>query len=194
MTMIRAVLATFALGILTGCAHPILITPELQSLDRTQVKPIDKKVGYYISQADRDLKVTTPGGGGDKVAYYPYKELEPALQKVLNNVFQGIERVQSPNDAAYLKQHGISYVFVPTIKTDSSSSGMLTWMPTKFTVDLTCKAYDDAGAQIWTHQFSGTGEAVFSELKSDFSLAAKRASQKAFQELQGAVNNAAEFH
>jgi hypothetical protein len=140
------------------------------------------------------LKVTTPGGGGDKVAYYPYKELEPALQKVLNNVFQNIERVQSPNDPAYLKQHGIAYVFVPTIKTDSSSSGMLTWMPTKFTVDLTCKAYDDAGTQIWTRQFTGTGEAVFGELKSDFSLAAKRASQKTFQELQGAVNNAAEFH
>jgi hypothetical protein len=31
-----------------------------------------KKAAYYISDEDRAREVTTPGGGGDKVRYFPY--------------------------------------------------------------------------------------------------------------------------
>jgi hypothetical protein len=39
----------FALLALVGCSHPIIITPELQFLDRKTLIPIEKNVGYYIS-------------------------------------------------------------------------------------------------------------------------------------------------
>src|SRR5215475_5579305 len=138
MNMLRGACAVLALASLTGCAHQIVITPDLSSIERPSAAPIDKKVGYYISGADRAAMVTTAGGGGDKVSYYPYKELEPALQKVLFNVFRDVQSLDSAHDAAYLSQHGIAYVFTPTIKTTSSSSGVFTWMPTHFEVQLTC--------------------------------------------------------
>ncbi|HEV2981455.1 MAG TPA: hypothetical protein VGX51_08485 [Solirubrobacteraceae bacterium] len=177
---------------LAGCAHQIVITPELRSLQLSG-SPIDKKVGYYISAADMETEVTTAGGGGDKVAYHPYKELEPALQKVLFNLFRDVQRVNSFNDASLLKQQGIAYVFVPTIRTESSSSGVFTWMPTHFVVLLSCTAYDDNAQRIWSGNFSGTGEAEFSELKADFSAAAHKASLAAFRQLEDALSQAPEF-
>jgi hypothetical protein len=179
--------------LLGGCAHQIVITPELRSIEKPAT-PIDKKVGYYISPADRAVQVTSAGGGGDKVSYYPYRELEPALQKVLFNVFRDVQNVSSPNDSAYLKQQGIAYVFVPTVHTESSSSGVLTWMPTHFIVSLSCIAYDSDGKQVWQHSVSGTGDAEFHELKGDFSAAARKASQNAFGELEKAIIGASELH
>src|SRR5687767_10308345 len=102
-------LMALALAVLTGCAHPIIITPSLASLNDAQLVPMKKSVGYYISDADLALKVTTPGGGGDKVAYFPYKELEPALQKVLFNSFDKVERLSSLNDQATIAQKNITY-------------------------------------------------------------------------------------
>jgi len=194
MNALRGCAVALLAGSLFGCAHQIVITPELRSIERPAAAPTDKKVGYYISSADRAARVTTAGGGGDKVSYYPYKELEPALQKVLFNVFKEVQSVDSPNDAAYLAQHGIAYVFVPVIKTGSSSSGVFTWMPTHFEVSLTCTAYDSNGAQIWKQQLSGSGESEFSELKGDFSAAARKASLKVFRDLQSAVSAAPELH
>jgi hypothetical protein len=190
---IRWSLMALALAVLTGCAHPIIITPSLASLNDAQVVPMKKSVGYYISDADLALKVTTPGGGGDKVAYFPYKELEPALQKVLFNLFDKVERLPSLNDQATIAQKNITYVFVPSIKTDSSSTGIFTWMPTNFTVTLECKALTPTGATLWSREFSGNGTAATKELLGDFALAAKRASEAAFVEFQRSLSTAPEF-
>jgi hypothetical protein len=179
--------------LLGGCAHQIVITPELQSIEKPAA-PIDKKVGYYISAADRAVQVTSAGGGGDKVSYYPYRELEPALQKVLFNVFRDVQSISAPNDGAYLKQQGIAYVFVPKVQTDSSSSGVFTWMPTHFVVSLSCTAFDSEGKQIWQRTVSGTGDSEYNELKGDFSAAARKASQHAFNELEKAIIGASELH
>jgi hypothetical protein len=148
---------------------------------------IDKNVGYYISKENRDKQVITAGGGGDKVSYYPYKELEPALQKALSNVFHRVYTLQSPTDTQAIETQGIAYVFVPTISTNSSSDSVLTWPPTRFTVVLACKAVDPQGKTIWERQFTGEGAAEFGEFKSDFSLAAKRASASAFGQFQQAL-------
>jgi len=58
-------------ALLGACAHNIVITPETKALPPAEGAPIDRKVGYYISGADYDAQVTTPGGGGDKVTYKP---------------------------------------------------------------------------------------------------------------------------
>jgi hypothetical protein len=180
-------IAVVAVLVCTGCAHPILTTPDLVDLKHENVEMIDKNVGYYISPDDRKKQVITPGGGGDKISYYPYKELEPALQKTLSNVFRRVYSLPSPDDAQFIQEKAIIYVFTPTIATNSSSDSIVTWPPTKFTVVLACKAVDSGGKTLWEKQFTGEGAAEFDEFKSDFSLAAKRASQSAFKQFQEAL-------
>ena len=191
LNLLRLAVVAIAVA-LTGCAHQIKITPDVSAFKSDGVAPVDKKVGYYISKEDREKKVNTPGGGGDKVQYQPYKELEPALQKSLSIVFARVYSLESMQDPQ-IASNGLTYVFVPTIATNSSSDSVLTWPPTKFTVVLACKAVDAQGATVWEKQFTGEGAAEFDEFKSDLSLSAKRASEKAFAQFQQAVASDPQF-
>jgi hypothetical protein len=178
---------------LIGCAHPIVITPELRTLKTTERNYIQATVGYYISSSDRDNYVYSAGGGGDRVYYYPYKELEPALQKVLFSVFKDVKRLDLAITPEYLRSNDIKYAFLPEITTESYSAGVMSWMPTSFTVNLTCKAFTQNGKLIWQRKYIGVGTATFSELTKDFGLAAKRASQKAFSDMLNDLSQAKEF-
>ena len=85
-----------ALLLLTcACAHSITITPALDALPAPGVGRIEKNVGYYIAPENLAKQVETPGGGGDKVKYFPYKESEPALKKVLSNIFGEVHPLPS---------------------------------------------------------------------------------------------------
>lgn len=183
----------FSLVILASCAHPILLTPDLQSLKRPQGGYIQATAGYYISPHDREKKVVTPGGGGEKVYYYPYKELEPALQKVLYNVFQDVKSLDLTITPDYLRANGIAFAFLPKIMTSSYSDSAFTWPPTSFTINLSCKAFSQDGKLIWEREYTGVGTATFNEFKTDFGLAAKRASQKVFSEMLDDLTQAIEF-
>ena len=180
-------------GLFFGCAHPIVITPDVSQIDRNEVRPIACNVGYVITDADRETSVETPGGGGDKVRDFPYKELDPALYKVMSNLFQRAYAMKSPTDAALVKAHDIQFIFVPKIRTDSSSTGVFTWPPTDFRIDLTCTALNAEGKTIWEKTFTGAGHASFDEFKADLPLAAKRASLQVMQELQRGLNAAPEL-
>jgi hypothetical protein len=184
-------LAALALpALLAGCAHQIVITPDVTQLEAKDVQPIDRNVGYVITPADREKVVTTPGGGGDKVSYKPYAELEPALFKVLSNVFRRAYAMGAANDQALIQAKEISLVLVPVITTDSSSDGVFTWPPTSFTVDVSCKVLDRDGKLVWEKRVVGQGAATFDEFKTDLPLAARRASLKAMSELQKELNAA----
>jgi hypothetical protein len=183
----------FSLMVLIGCAHPIIITPELQSLKIMEAHDIQATAGYYISPTDRENYVYSPGGGGDRIYYYPYKELEPALQKVLFTVFKDVKRLDLTITPDYLKANNISFAFLPEITTDSYSDGLFTWPPTSFTVNVSCKAFSQNGKLIWERKYTGVGTATFSEFKQDFGLAAKRASQKVFAEMLDDLSKAGEF-
>ncbi len=189
----RKILFSICLMMLVGCAHSMIITPELQSLKKTGENYIQVTAGYYISPSDREKYVESPGGGGDRVSYYPYKELEPALQKVLYNIFQDVKRLDLSITPEYLKANDISFAFLPEITTDSDSDGAFTWPPTSFTVNLSLKAFSQNGKLIWERKYNGVGTATFSEFKQDFSLAAKRASQKVFSEMLNDLSKAKEF-
>lgn len=178
---------------IVACAHPIVITPNLGDLSAREFSKIDKVVGYYIAKEDRERSVITPGGGGDKIQYKPYNDLEPALQKVLANTFSDVLTMPAPNDKAFIQSNKISFVFVPLIATDSSSDSAFTWPPTHFSVNLQCKAMDASGRVIWEKNVSETGQATFSEFKNDLPLAAKRAMTKALQALQADIGKAAVF-
>lgn len=184
----KKLIALIGVLALSGCAHQIVITPDLSQIDRKDVVPIDKTVGYYISSADREKKVTTPGGGGDKVTYSPYKELEPMIQKILYNQFKDVKRLNAANDAKEILDNKISYVFVPTITTNSSSKSAFTWPPTDFTVTLACTATDQNGNKVWQQEFKEDGQAPFSEFKNNFSLSAQRASQAVAAKMVKEIN------
>jgi len=177
-----------------GCAHQINITPPLNTLENGNQAKINKTVGYYISPADRTKQVTTPGGGGDKVSYLPYPESEPALNKVLSNLYTNVVLVPSLEDKSFIASKNIAYIFIPVIETDSSSESAFTWPPTRFTVTLDTRAIGPGGNVVWQKKVSGQGQAEFNDFKHDFSLSARRASKQAFQNLQQAISAAPELH
>lgn len=184
----------FVLALLAaGCARQINISPSLQALDAGGVARIEKTAAYYISPANRDKEVETPAGGGDRVKYHPYREVEPALKQVLSNLFAKVVYVSSLDDKQFLASNGVDFVFVPTIETDSSSDSNVTWPPTRFTVTLDCLALDRSGVKVWQKKVTAQGSAAFSEFRTDHSLSARRASRDAFMLLQREIYDAREF-
>jgi hypothetical protein len=184
------------IGIISGCAHGIQLTPNLDDLHNTHVEvenKINKNVAYYISQQDRDTEVITPGGGGDKVKYYPYKDTEAALNTMLSKVFNHVYSIPLIKQAAFIQEKNISYIFKPSIKTDSSSVSFLTWPPTHFTFELTCTATDLSGNEVWSKKVKAEGNAEYGEFKKDLSLSARRASEEAFKLMLAELLNANYF-
>jgi hypothetical protein len=178
--------------VLSGCAHNIQINPSINGLQPSS-KKIDKTVGYHISDIDQNLKVKTPGGGGDDISYTPYKDMESAFFAVLSNKFKDVYKVKSLNDKSFIKENEIKLIFLPSITTNSSSSSLFTWPPTNFTVEMTVKAIDDSGEIVWSDSVRTNGVAEFSEFKSDYGLAAKRATEAAILQLAEKLDSAVGF-
>ncbi|MDI1338708.1 hypothetical protein [Polaromonas sp.] len=182
--LLRLVFPVMACVFLFGCAHPITMNPDLAVVAApVGVVPIGKKVGYHMPDALRSVEVTTPGGGGDKVRYFPYRDMEPGFYKALSEAFTSVSKVQNPKDAAALQADGIVLLITPEITTSSYSDSAFTWPPTQFTVKLVCAIVDVSGKPVETIRVSGEGAATFGEFKSNFSLAAVRASNDALTKL-----------
>ena len=184
------------IGVISGCAHGIQLTPNLDDLHNTDVEvenKINKNVAYYISQQDMETEVITPGGGGDKVKYYPYRDTESALDTMLSKVFNHVYSIPLIKQAAFIQKKNISYIFKPSIKTDSSSDSILTWPPTHFTFELTCTATDLSDNEVWSKKVKAEGKAEYGEFKEDLSLSARRASEEAFKQMLAELLNANYF-
>lgn len=167
-----------------GCAHTMLIAPDTDRLPRAATPDHPGiNAAYYIAPADRARTVTTPGGGGDRAAYALYRDLEAPLYRVLSNHFDRVFALSSLEDHSFLHDKNVRFVFTPRFETQSSSDSAMTWPPTDFTLTIDVAAVDNAEAPVWSTHVSGTGHATFSEFKSDFGLAAKRAAEQAFQHL-----------
>ncbi len=177
--------ALLSVSLITGCAHNIQITPPVDNLRGGAVKVKSEiNVGYYISPEDKAKVVTTPGGGGDKISYSPYKDTEEALNTVLSKTYKKVYSVPSLSDKDFVAQKQITYIFKPQLTTTSSSKSGLTWPPTDFSLTITCVAIDSNGNEVWKDTATGNGHAEFDEFKKDFPLAARRASEAAFKQLQ----------
>jgi hypothetical protein len=172
---------------LIGCAHPITMNPDLGVIKGNN-NLISKSVGYHIPDSAKAVEVTTGGGGGDKVRYFPYRDLEPGFYKALTEVFAGVSKIQNPKDNLGISNSGISLLITPEIHTISSSDSPFTWPPTQFTVDLICTVTDSKGQAVDVVRVSGYGQATFDEFKSNFSLAAVRASNNALNLLIKALS------
>lgn len=194
MRLIRLFSLLAVVAIITGCAHPLVISPDISKIERPgNTQTIDKNVGYYIPADIRDKAVKTKGGGGDSVTYTPYKDMETAIYKMLSNVFKNVTMLKSPNDAEAIAKNSINYVITPEIKTESSSPSAFTWPPTKFSVNLTCNIATPSGKVIGKQAVTGEGQAEFSEFKSDFSLSGKRATLDSLLKMQDALLNMPEL-
>jgi len=170
---------------MAGCAHTIVISPDLSKIERDRgTQPIQKNVGYYIL-GDREKEVVTPGGGGDKVSYKPYKDIEPGFHKMLSNVFRNVYALKSDKDVE-ISGKDLSYIISLEVTTNSSSPSLLTWPPTIFDVTLNCNIEDETGKALTSLTATGDGRAEFSEFMSDHALAGKRASQDALIKMQRA--------
>jgi hypothetical protein len=175
---------TLALG---GCAHPLTLNPNLDAIADGGAAKIDKKVGLVVIEADRQHEVTTPGGGGDEVRYFPYRDLETGIYVALSRVFREVVRVTGVADPK-VQSDGLSYVITPRLQTSSSSDSLMTWPPTRFTVELTCQVNNSRGAQVTVVRVVGDGHASFDEFKHDVSLSANRAAEDALTKLVKALD------
>ena len=184
----------FAAIILSACARPMIVTPNLDKIGQISTnQQINKNVAYLISSDVLTKEVTTPGGGGDKVTYYPYRDIETGFYKVLSNVFANVTKLKSASDAETISKNNIVFLITPTIVTDSSSPSALTWPPTKFSTELTCRVTDKLGNLILETKVTGNGAAEFDEFKKDLSLSGKRSTEDALIKLQQALLNAPEL-
>lgn len=181
-TTIRLFLLGVAL-VLGGCAHPIMIAPDLSTVSSAQQEKSSKSIGYYFAE-NVDKEVTTPGGGGDSIKYKPYKDLDTGLYKMYSGVFSNVTLLSSATDPARSK---VDYIAAVEISTSSSSQSLITWPPTLFTVNLANNITDAKGNVLGNLRTSGEGRAEFSEFKGDFGLAGKRASQEALNKMQSVL-------
>lgn len=182
-------------ALLGGCAHPITLSPDLSQLtaaaNSAGTSKLDAAVGLSISDEEKARQVTSSGGGGDKVSYQPYRDLETGLYAALSNSFAKVSKVNGLADPKVQAQ-GIRYVIHPTIATTSYSGSVLTWPPTIFTVNLSCQVLDTQGHTVTEVHASGEGRAEFDEFKHDTSLSARRAALDALNKLVKAFADAAQ--
>jgi hypothetical protein len=182
-----AAAALFALALI-GCAHPISVTSD-STPERVESSLVAKTVAYALSDTERAVQVTTPGGGGDKVSYFPYRDLEKSVRDALRAVYRDVVVVKSAKDSEAIKAAGAQLVFTPQIKTDSSSPSAFTWPPTKFSIEISCAVTDASGAELAQLTAAGSGNAEFSEFKQNFGLSAQRAANDVSRNLAQAIRS-----
>lgn len=182
---IRLAAALSVVALLGACAHPLSLDSPTGPA-RNDATLVAKKVGYVITDADRARQVTTPGGGGDKVSYFPYRDIEKSLREALRSVYQDVTSLPAATPAA-VGPAGVGFVFTPVITTTSSSPSAFTWPPTKFSTEIACTVTDAQGAQIAQFKVTGDGAAEFDEFKSDHSLSARRSVKEAAEKFAQAV-------
>lgn len=180
-------------AVAAGCAHPITLAPNLEAVSNPDATRIPKTVALHVTNSQRALQLETPGGGGDKVSYFPYKDLETGLYKALSEVFANVTAVSTVADKTALQAAGVNLVVTPEITTYSFSDSIVTWPPTKFGVTLTCAVTDVNGAPLTTVKVTGDGFAPFEEFKANYSLSAVRASNDALTKLIKALKEAPEL-
>jgi Short C-terminal domain len=186
---IRAVIGAAVLVLTVGCAHPIKVAPDTTRLQRVSSTSsrIVANVGYYIPKEVSSVEITTQGGGGDNVRYFPYEDIEPGFEQILSNVFSGVVKLTSIADLPGIVRGGTNYIIQPVIITSSGGSGLFTWPPTNFTVDLTCNIRDTTGTLLASPRVVGTGSAETGERLHYHGIAGTRAMEDALVKMQAVL-------
>ena len=196
--MIFKLLTTILILLLGGCAHQVSIAPSYMTVDEfiSTRQKVPASVGFYIPQNLLEKEVTTPGGGGDKITYFPYRDLEASLKKVLESIYEKVSYVKALN----AKENNVDLVISPEIRTNSSTSNNFMWPPTSFSVELDTLIYDKEGMFLKKISSIGMGETNFSETidsfkqtsregKARISVSGVKAVNDALQKMQSSLFN-----
>jgi hypothetical protein len=183
---LKKLLLLAALVLMSGCVHDISVAPELAKVKKVRPVTIERSVAYYIPPEHYALSVTTPGGNNDLLRYSPYKESEPALKKVLENVFTEVHRIDSLDDAK-IDKYRIRFIFVPQIETISYSNSNVDWPPTKFNFTLDVAFLDADKKTFYRSHAEGRGITNFGRYKENPAYAAEVASRSAFLQFQNEI-------
>jgi len=177
----QAIAAAIA-ALLVGCAHPISVTPDASklSLGLDPKQRTEAKVAYQVSATELALEVTTPGGGGDAVRYFPYRDMDEGIERMLGVVFTQVSR----SGTTLVGRAGTDYVITPAIVTNSGSDGLLTWPPSNFTVDLTLTIRRASGEIVASPRVVGHGHAADGERIFDHGIAGRRATEDALLKMR----------
>jgi hypothetical protein len=171
----------FIATILTGCAHSISISPDFNAISGTSNQnKLDKSVVIYYAD-DIEKEVITPGGGGDKVKYKPYRDLDAAILRAFSNSFKDV------TTSRHQSGHTSDYIASISLTTNSSSPSLFTWPPTIFSIDIHLDIKDVKSNAVFKIQERGEGRAEFNEFKGNFGLSAQRASTEAITKLQSSL-------
>jgi hypothetical protein len=177
----------FFAALLSGCAHPLNISPDISAINKSApVAKSMKSISYYFTE-DLEKEVTTPGGGGDSVKYKPYKELDTGIYKVLSDNFKSVVTQKSGVTQSKVENDLVAEI---TISTNSSSSSAFTWPPTLFGVNISTNLLDTKTGKKEKILVVGEGRAEFEEFKSNFNLSGKRASEDALNKFGAAIAGA----
>jgi hypothetical protein len=178
-----------AVFVVAGCAHPVSVRADVNyPSDRT----VDTSVGYFISDANRSVEVTTPAGGGDKMRYFPYRDLEPTILNTLGSVFRKVYSVPENGRATYIADHHLTFVFEPILTTNSSSKSAIFWPATDFDLTIKVTALDASGQAVWNREFTGHGHIEKGRSLNDVPPA-KEAAAEAFGKLRKALMEDPQF-
>lgn len=186
----RTVLILQAL-MLAACTHPLVITPDMSSMDIDSVTRIHKNAGYYIAASDKRQVSLGPSSMGESVSYMPYRDLEPAIKSTLANIFDRVSAVPSLNDEKFLRENNISYIFVPRIVRTDMTNRWHQWSPDTFTISLECIVYDQDRHEIWKMATERTGHDR--DNPQDEASAPKMALLRVMQVLQDEINEKSVF-
>jgi hypothetical protein len=189
---IRSVAAIGLVALLGACAHPLSISPDLAVIP-IQKPSVQKNAAYVITPEDRDREVTSPTGGGDSIRYFPYREMEAGLFRALSSIYAKVTLLRSSTDKAVLDASKASYVFLPVITTEASSTSSVFWPPTDFTVTIKYQVQDATGKALYNNQVQGKGKATFDEYKTELGLAGRRAVEDVLKKFKEQVEKAQEL-
>ena len=184
--MIKVALSICILVFFTGCVHDISIAPELSKVKKIRPVTINRSVAYYIPDALYKLSVETPGGNNDTLRYSPYAETEPALKKVLNNVFTKVYKISSLDDVR-ITEKKIKFIFIPNIETMSLSNSNVDWEPTRFNMILKVQVIRANNTELFTTYAEGKGIANFGRYQDNPTYAVEIASRSAYLQFQDEI-------
>jgi hypothetical protein len=180
---LRSIIIVLLALILSACTHPITIKP-VSTQQQTGSNIYSTKIAAYVmTDADRSIQVISPSTCGEKVSYFPYKDLEKGVRDILKSLYSDVVLVNSPTNYEAIKQDGIAFVYSLNILASSSSDAAFYWPPTQFFIDVTATVTDSDGKVLARLIATGHGVAKVSEFDTDFGLAGRRAAQDALNEL-----------
>ena len=171
---------------LSGCVHDVSVAPELSKIKKVRPVTISSSVAYYIPKETLNNVVLTPGGNNDRLRYSPYKESEPAFNKVLDNVFTKVYKISSFQDPL-ITEKKVQFIFVPTIETASYSNSNVDWEPTKFTYILDVNIYRPNKELVFKTHAQGKGIANFGRYQENPAYAVEIASRSALLQFQDEI-------